>query len=97
MAVWTYEDREGLLENITVRDKYRDGILAMRQLLAHEGYAIYDTTEELYTDPETGETSQPTYSYQVTMPVTADYTIFAAKFIDETMEVVGGRPETEEM
>lgn len=87
--VWAYIDKEGLLEHITVREKYCDGVLSIRQLLAHDGYAIYDTTEELYTDPETGESYSPTYSYQVSMPPSVDYTIFRAILITPGMEVVG--------
>jgi hypothetical protein len=95
MATWTYNDIEGALEHITLREKYRDGILASRQLIAHEGYAIYNTTEELYTDPETGETYPPTYSYQASLPLSVDYTIYAAAPITPGMEVVGGTPGTE--
>lgn len=89
MATWTYNDIEGLLDHITVREKYEDGVFTIRQLIAHDGYAIYDTTEELFTDPETGETFPPIYSYQVSMPISADYTIFRAIPIEPGMEVVG--------
>lgn len=89
MAEWTYKDIEEVLENITIREKYRDGVLSMRQLLAHKGYAIYDTTEELYTDPETGEIFPPLYSYQVTLPIKADYNIYKAILIKDGMKVVG--------
>lgn len=89
MAEWTYKDIEGILENITIREKYRDGILSMRQLLAHKGYAIYDTTNGPYTDPETGETFPPVYSYQVTLPIKVDYNIYKAILIKDGMEVVG--------
>lgn len=92
MATWTYTDTENVLEHITLREHYRDGVLNHRQLLAHNGYAIYNTTEELYTDLETGETYPPTYSYQVSCPLSVDYTIYRAKLIDETMDVVGGTP-----
>ena len=87
MAAWSYKDIEGLLDRITDREKYRDGILTIRQLLAHDGYAIYDTTEELYTDPETGEVLPPTYSYQASLPPSVDYTIFRAVPIEPGMEV----------
>lgn len=89
MANWTYKEIEGVLDHITVKEKYRDGILAGRQLLAHEGYAIYDTTEELYTDPETGKTLPPLYSYQVSLPVSVNYYIYKAIPIEPGMEVVG--------
>ena len=95
MEEWTYKDIEGILENITIRKHYKDGILSMRQLLAHEGYAIYDTTEELYTDPETGETFPPLYSYQVTLPISANYHIYKAIPIEPGMEVVGLPKEPE--
>jgi hypothetical protein len=95
MANWTYNDVEGVLEHITLREKYRDGVLAGYQLRAHEGYAIYDTTEELYTDPETGETYPPTYSYQVSCGVMSNYMRYAAVPITPDMEVVGGTPGTE--
>lgn len=95
MEEWTYKDIEGVLENITIREHYKDDILSMRQLLAHEGYAIYDTTEELYTDPETGETFPPLYSYQVTLPISANYYIYKAAPIEPGMEVVGLPKESE--
>lgn len=87
MATWTYNDIEGLLDNITVREKYRDGILTIHQLLAHDGYAIYDTTEELYADPEIGEVLPPIYSYQASLPPSVDYTIFRAVPIEPGMEI----------
>lgn len=95
MAEWTYKDIEEILENITIREHYRDGTLSMRQLLAHEGYAIYDTTEELYTDPETGKTFPPVYSYQVTLPISANYRIYKAIPIEPGMDVVGLPKEPE--
>lgn len=95
MEEWTYKDIEGILENITIREYYKDGTLSMRQLLAHEGYAIYDTTEELYTDPETGETFPPLYSCQVTLPISANYYIYKAIPIEPGMHVVGLPKESE--
>lgn len=95
MANWVYKDIEGILDNITVREKYKDGTLSFRQLVAHDGYAIYDTTEELYTDPETGETFPPLYSYQVTLPLSVDYTIYKAIPIEPGMDVVGLPKEPE--
>ena len=89
MAEYTYIDREGILEHIKLRELYCDGTMYARRLYAHEGYAIYNTTEELYTDPETGETYPPTYTYQVGLPLSVDYTIYVAIPITEGMEVVG--------
>lgn len=95
MEEWIYKDIEGVLENITIREYYNDSTLSMRQLLAHEGYAIYDTTEELYTDPETGETFPPLYSYQVTLPISANYHVYKAVLIEPDMRVVGLPKESE--
>lgn len=95
MANWTYNDIEGLLDHITIREHYEDGVLSFRQLLAHDGYAIYDTTEELHTNPETGEVLPPLYTYQVTMPLSVDYTVYKAIPIEPGMEVVGLPKESE--
>ena len=92
MAEYTRINKENILDNITVSEMYRDGVLYGINLIAHEGYAIYDTTEELYTDPITGETYPPTYTYQVVLPLSVDYTIYVAIPITEGMEVVGGVP-----
>lgn len=98
MDVWTTNDLVGILEHITIQENYKNGVLSFRQLLADEGYAIYNTTEELYTDPETGETFPPIYSYQVTLPPSVDYTIYKAIPIEPGMDVVGlsKQPETTE-
>lgn len=89
MAVWTYNDVEGVLEHITLREKYRDGVLAGYQLRAHEGYAIYDTTEELFVHPETGEVYPPAYSYQVNCGLQSNYMRYKATPITPDMEVNG--------
>lgn len=93
MAEYTHIDKEGILENITLREVYRDGVLRYRELYAHDGYAIYDTTEEPYTDPETGETYPPLYSYMVGLPASANYMIYRAILITPGMEVVGNPDE----
>jgi hypothetical protein len=92
---WTYVDREGLLEHITVREKYRDGVLSIIQLLAHENYAIYDTTQVCPIDPETNEPFPPIYSYQVSMGANMDYTRFRAVPIEDGMIVAGAPNEPE--
>ena len=94
MTEYTRVDKEGILENITLREVYRDGVLRFRELYAHDGYAIYDTTEELYTDPEKGETYPPIYSYMACLPLSVDYTVYRAILITPDMEVVG-KPNTE--
>ena len=77
MAVWTHIDKEGLLDNITVREHYEDGVLAMRELMARTGYAIYNTTQGIEYD-ENGEPLPPTYFYGIYMPVLTDINIFCA-------------------
>lgn len=63
--MWTYEDFEGLMANVTVRRKYRDGEHKQSQLLAHNGYTLHLLGDEGTTDEE-GNYYPPTYSYQVT-------------------------------
>ena len=95
MANWTHKEIEGLLDHITIIENYEDGALSFRELLAHDGYAIYDTTEELYTDPETGETFPPLYSHRAVLPLSVDYTIYKAIPIEPGMRVVGLPKEPE--
>lgn len=64
--MWTYEDFEGLMTNVTVRRKYKDGVHKQSQLLAHNGYVLHLIGDEGYTDEEHGEYYPPMYSYQVT-------------------------------
>ena len=87
MANWTHKEIEGLLDHITIIENYEEGELSFRELQAHDGYAIYDTTEELYTDPETGEAFPPLYSLQVVLPLSVDYAIYKAVPIEPDMRV----------
>lgn len=95
MANWTHKEIEGLLDHITIIENYEEGELSFRELQAHDGYAIYDTTEEPYTDPETGEEFPPLYSLQVVLPLSVDYAIYKAVPIEPGMEVVGLPKESE--
>ena len=87
MANWTHKEIEDLLGHITVIENYEDGELSFRELQAHDGYAIYDTTEEPYTDPETGETFPPLYSYRVGLSLSVNSTIYKAIPIQPGMHV----------
>ena len=90
--MWTYEDTEGILENITVRRKFKDGVHSMTQLLAHEGYAIHNINDVGYIDEETGEYYSPTYSYQKTTSASNEVYLLAnhiAVLIEEGMEIAG--------
>lgn len=64
--MYEYQDTEGLLEHITVRRKYLEGVHKQTQLLAHENYAIKNINDNGYTDEVTGEYTPPLYSYQKT-------------------------------
>lgn len=72
------------LPNITVEEKYKDGVLISHRLTTNEGYVMYNTAEnntEPQIDPETGDyvidqiTGMPveipiTYYYkQATIPI----------------------------
>lgn len=63
--MWTYENIEGLLENVTVIRKSKDGVHTLSQLLAHENYILHQIDDIGFTD-ENGKYFPPTYSQQVT-------------------------------
>lgn len=89
--MWTYEDVENLMENVTVRRKYKDSVHTLTQLLAHENYALRLVGDMGYTDEE-GNYYPPTYSYQVTTAASNEANIitqFEAVPIEEGMEVIG--------
>lgn len=97
--MWTYDDIEGLMANVTVRRKYRDGEHRMTQLLAHEGYCLHQIGDLGYTDEETGEYYPPTYSYQITTSASTEADIIAiyeAVLIEPNMDVVN-KPTIEEI
>ena len=50
----TYEPSTITLPNITVEDKYIDGVLKARRITANDGYVILDNNE-VFIDPETGD------------------------------------------
>lgn len=92
--MWTYVDEEGLIENVTVRRKYLDGVHRSNQLLAHEGYALKLITDEGYTDEDGYH--PPTYSYQVTLPLNGDIYWYEAVLIEPGMDVIS-KPKKEEV
>ena len=96
--MWTYEDFEGLMTNVTVRRKYKDGVHKQSQLLAHDNYALHCITDEGFTDEE-GNYYPPTYSYQVTTSASNEANIiiqYEAVLIEPGMDVVN-KPNVEEI
>lgn len=85
--MWTYEKKEGILENITVVHKFLDGELKIIQLLAHEGYAIRYIPDKGYTDEE-GNYYPPTYSYQVSGGTWLKIEDYEAVPIEDGMDVI---------
>ena len=97
MAIVAGNPIEGVLEHITIVE-YIDtntNVVRMRVLTAHTGYAIFDKTQNTGVDPETGEPYPPTYCYSINLAPATPIGNYEAKLIDETMEVVGGKPSTE--
>ena len=89
------------LPNITVEEKYADGVLISHRLTANEGYVIYDTSAndvEYETNPETGEDIEiPVIYYyrQVTYPIRVpvenwDYVAVLESTVDEDYIFGGG-------
>ncbi len=72
------------------------GAVRMREIVAHEGYALYDKTEVTSINPDTGLPFPPTYSYTASLPISVPVTNFETKLIDETMDVNGDTPEQPE-
>lgn len=93
--MWTYEDFEGILENCTIRKKYKDGVLKQIWIIAHEGYAIKFKADEGFTDEE-GNYTPPIYSYYVIIGDEADIPKWEAVLIEEGMNV-DGNPTNEEI
>ena len=80
MSEWDYIDHDNLLEHITVREHRENGAIAMRQLIAHENYAIYDTTADTGVD-ENGEPLPPAYCSTAYLPISANINNYAAVLI----------------
>ena len=95
MAIVKSDPIEGLLENITVYEYADNSSVVMRELRAHEGYVIYDITEDRGTDEE-GNDIPPIYTYSAYLPSSYPITNYAAILITPGMEVVGKRDELEE-
>ncbi len=90
MAVVPSNPIEGVLEHITIIEyiETTTNTVRMRALYAHEGYAIYDKTQNVGCD-ENGVPYPPTYSYTARITPTTPVSNYAAKLIDDTMHVVG--------
>ena len=66
MAVYTYEvsTEHNVYPNITVYDRFRDGVQSGWRFNTNEGYVMYDTTaNNTELDPETMEEIPVTYYY----------------------------------
>jgi len=84
--MWTYEEKEGLLEHITVVYKYKDGVQKGYRLLAHNEYAIRYVSDEGHTDDE-GLYHHPGYSKQINGGLWMNINDYVAEKINEEMEV----------
>ena len=75
MANITFEPSTITLPNITVTEKYADGVLSAYRLTANEGYVMYDTAANDIApmpDPETGEIIPVPITYyfrEATIPI----------------------------
>ena len=87
MSEWDYIDHDNLLDHITAREHYKGGTIAMRQLIAHENYAIYDTTADTGVD-ENGEPLPPAYYSTAYLPITANINNYAAVLITTEQEMI---------
>lgn len=68
MAVYTYEisTEHNIYPNITVYDRFRDGVLTGWRINANEGYVMYHANaNDTELDPETNEEIPVTYYYTV--------------------------------
>ena len=90
MALIISNPIEGTLEHITIYEYRNEGsdAVVMRRLVAHEGYAMYNTTVDTGVDEE-GNPNPPTYVYTAYLPTSVPVTNYVAVLIEEGMEVVG--------
>lgn len=68
MATYTFEvsTEHNIYPNITVYDRFRDGVLNGWRVNANEGYVFYDeNAEDTILDPETMEEVPITYYYTI--------------------------------
>ena len=81
MAVYTYNisTEHNIYPNITVYDRFKDGVLNGWKVVVNEGYVMYCSTDN-YTeiDPETGHEIPVIYYYtQSGLPLTYNWNNFA--------------------
>lgn len=86
--MWTYEEKEGLIENATVIYRYKDGVFKMIEIVAHEGYCLHYIYDEEFTD-EDGNIIPVHYSYMVSGGTWLDINEYEAVLIEEGMDVAG--------
>ena len=69
MAVYTYEisAEHNIYPNLTVEDRFRDGVTSGWRVTANEGYVFYDTTEENFELDENGNEVPVIYYYTLMM------------------------------
>lgn len=75
------QEKEGILDNITVVERYRDNELVGYELRAHEGYML-DDTRKAETDEE-GNEIEKTYSQVFGCPADFDLTQIVAVKCEE--------------
>jgi hypothetical protein len=81
MAVYAYEisAEHNIYPNITVYDRFKDGVLNGWKVNTNEGYVMYRTTDNtVELDPITGEERPVTYYYtESRLPLTYNWNNFA--------------------
>lgn len=80
MAVYTESINTNFnFPHIDIYNRYKDGVLSAYKLIPHEGYVVYDTTENnIEIDPETGEEKPVTYySRMVIFPLNYNFNNFS--------------------
>lgn len=80
--MYTYEDRENLLEHITVRNHYKKDEHVQIQLIAHDGYVLKLKDDNGYTD-EDGIYVEPSLSQVVFGGTWLDINSYEAKRVGE--------------
>ena len=75
--MWTYIEKEEIIENCTIQECYKDEKLSMIKLFPHEGYLIRFKEDNGYTDEE-GNYTQPNYLEQLITGVDANLTQYEA-------------------
>lgn len=104
MATYTEELNTGFnFPNINIYNQYRDGVQYGYKVTPHDGYVMYDTTDEtVIIDPETCEETPVTYYYTLAgLPMTYNFDNFSwvavlRSEVDENYIFGGGDNENHE-